>query len=530
MKVYVLALILLSVIGAEVNSYKILGVLHIPSKSHYIVMNSLMRELALRGHEVTVITAFKAKSPLQNYEEIFMENSLSDAIKSVRSDNFVNLNNLPFWNRISTAYDASMNFTKFTTRNERFHSFLREDRHFDVVIANLFVGDAMMALGQYYNAPIIAFSTTIPSKWTSDLVGLSHFSSHVPNIISGFSDKMNFWERVTNSLEYWFEDIATVLYYRPKQQKLLEEYWPNKTDVPRLDQVLRNISLVFVNSHVTLTTPQPLAPNLIEIGGIHVNQSSYSLNEDVQTFLNDAKDGAIFFSLGSNIKLSKMSDRVKAIVANSFAEFPNVRILIKNEENFVIPSHKPSDVLVKPWYNQQEILSHPNLKLFCTHGGLLSTIEAVYFGKPIVGIPVFYDQHVNAKLAEFKGYGVSVPYERLNEDNLKSAIRSVLTNPSYANTARLISGRYHSQMNSPMETAIHWVEHIAKFKGAPHLRSAGIDQPFYVYYSLDCWSFIIFVCSLVLLIIFKTIKCVVRLFPFTKPIKAEKLKTKMKAK
>lgn len=229
----------------------------------------------------------------------------------------------------------------------------------------------MLALRQYYNIPLIAFSTTIPSKWTSDLVGLSHFSSHIPNIISKSPDKMNFWQKTINSLSYWFDDIATELYYKPKQQQLLEEYWPNKTNVPRLDQVLKNVSLVFVNSHVTYTVPQPLAPNLIEIGGIHVNESAYSLNEDVQTFLNDAKDGAIYFSLGSNIKLSKMPDRIKNIVANAFADFPNVRILIKNEEDFVIPSHKPMNVLNKTWFNQQEILSHPNLKLFCSHGGKL---------------------------------------------------------------------------------------------------------------------------------------------------------------
>lgn len=266
-------------------------------------------------------------------------------------------------------YDVGTNFTKFTIKNEKFRSFLQEDRHFDVVIANLFVGDAMLALGHYYNAPIIAFSTTAPSKWTSDLVGLSHFSSHVPNIVFGYSDKMNFRQRVTNSLAYWFEDIAMELYYKPTQQKFLEEYWPNKTNVPSLDQILRNISLVFVNSHVTYTTPQPLAPNLIEIGGIHVNQSAHILNDEVQTFLNEATDGAIFFSLGSNIKLSKMPNEIKEIIANAFAEFPNVRILIKNEEDFEIPSHKPSDVLIRDWFNQQEILSHPNLKLFCSHGG-----------------------------------------------------------------------------------------------------------------------------------------------------------------
>lgn len=67
------------------------------------------------------------------------------------------------------------------------------------------------------------------------------------------------------------------------------------------------------------------------------------------------------------------------------------------------------------------------------NSGLLSTIETVYFGKPIVGTPVFYDQYLNMKLAESKGYGISVPFEQLNEQNLKTAIRNALMNPRFVN-------------------------------------------------------------------------------------------------
>lgn len=354
-----------------VDCYKILGVFHPAAKSHYIVGNALMKGLAEAGHQVTILTAFKEKNPIKNYEEIFLEHSLSDAMSETRNGNFLNFNNLHFWDIAQVTYDVSFNFTRSAIRSDNFQQFLREDRHFDVVIAEVFVGDALLALAQYYNAPLIAFSTTVPSKWSSDLVGLSHFTSHIPNILCGFTGKMNFWQRTYNSLAYWYEDIMTELYHKPAQQKLLESFWPNKTNVPNFDDVLRNVALVFVNSHVTYATPQPLAANLIEIGGIHINQSDHSKTVDVQHFLNEAKDGAIFFSLGSNIKLSEIPQNVKTIIANSFAEFPNVRILIKNEEDFVISSHQKSDVLTKSWFNQQEILSHPNLKLFITHGGTI---------------------------------------------------------------------------------------------------------------------------------------------------------------
>lgn len=56
-------------------------------------------------------------------------------------------------------------------------------------------------------------------------------------------------------------------------------------------------------------------------------------------------------------------------------------------------------------------------------------LETVHFGKPVVGIPFFFDQNMNLKLAEQKGYGVSVPFEHLSEEKLKSAINKVLGDP-----------------------------------------------------------------------------------------------------
>jgi len=508
MKVTIVSVFLCAIIVSNVSGYKILGVFHPPAKSHYIVGHALMKGLAEAGHEVTIITPFKEKNPIKNYEEVYLKHSLEEAIKGTRAGNFLNFNNMPFWKLAKVLADVSNNFTINAIRDEAFQQFLREDRQFDLVIAEVFVGDALMALGHYFNAPVIGFTTTVASKWTNDLVGLSHFASHTPNIICGYSGEMTFTQRLWNSLSYWVEDFIAAVYYKPVQQKYLETYWPNKTSAPSLAEVQRNIAAVFVNSHVTYTIPQPITSNLIEIGGIHINRSDIAYTEDVQAFLDGAKDGAIFLSLGSNIKLSKVPANIKKMIANSFSEFPNVRILIKNEEDFDVPSHKKSDLLIKPWFNQQEILAHPNLRVFFSHGGLLSTTEAVHFGKPMVGTPLFFDQYLNMKMAESKGYGISVPYESLSEEKLKSAIRAVLTNPSYAKTAKDLSDRLHDQISTPMETAVHWAEHIAKFKGASHLRSPGLDLPFIVFYNLDCYAFLLFVCFLVIYTTYKVISSI----------------------
>lgn len=55
----------------------------------------------------------------------------------------------------------------------------------------------------------------------------------------------------------------------------------------------------------------------------------------------------------------------------------------------------------------------------------------MYYGKPVVGVPVLFDQILNMNVAESKGYAVTVRYEQLDERNLKSAIRTALTDPRF---------------------------------------------------------------------------------------------------
>jgi hypothetical protein len=51
-----------------------------PVKSHMTVHSALMKELARRGHEVTVFGPFPEKSPIPNYTEIEFKLSYSDLL------------------------------------------------------------------------------------------------------------------------------------------------------------------------------------------------------------------------------------------------------------------------------------------------------------------------------------------------------------------------------------------------------------------------------------------------------------------
>lgn len=76
-------------------------------------------------------------------------------------------------------------------------------------------------------------------------------------------------------------------------------------------------------------------------------------------------------------------------------------------------------------------VAHPNVKLFVTHGGLFSVLETIYHGKPVLGIPHFFDQPLNVKLAVSNGCGLSINPHELNEETLTKALTELLNNNKY---------------------------------------------------------------------------------------------------
>lgn len=285
------------------------------------------------------------------------------------SGNFLHFNNIHFWNMVLNMFDVSTALVNWTMHSENFKQLLRSDEQFDVVIVEIFGSDALIGLGHHFNAPVIGLSGFGASKWTSDLVGTPIIPSFVPYPFNGFSDRMSFLQRLYNSASYWFEDIVMPLIYTPNQQKMLEKIFPNATNMPSLDDLKRNISLVLINTHVTMGTPQPYAPNMIEIGGAHINRIVEPLEPEIKKFLDEAEHGVIYIAFGTNVQFSKLPADKKNAIANAFSEYPHIRIVIKSEEYFSIPSHHPKDVLVRSWFAQQSILAHPKVKLFITHGG-----------------------------------------------------------------------------------------------------------------------------------------------------------------
>lgn len=158
------------------------------------------------------------------------------------------------------------------------------------------------------------------------------------------------------------------------------------------------------------------------------------------------------------------------------------------------------------------ISAHTNVKLFITHGGLLSTTETVHHGVPILAMPVFGDQDANADRAVYNGYGLKLKFDQLNEDTFEKSIFELLNNSSYRENVRHKSKIYHDRPEHPLKTAVYWVEYVIRHKGAQHLKIAGLKLPWYKYYMVDVFAAIFLLMSVtikILKLVFSRVYCIV---------------------
>jgi UDP:flavonoid glycosyltransferase YjiC (YdhE family) len=68
----------------------------------------------------------------------------------------------------------------------------------------------------------------------------------------------------------------------------------------------------------------------------------------------------------------------------------------------------------------------PHVDAVITHGGNNTVTEALHFGKPMVLLPLFWDQYDNAQRMDELGYGVRLATYTFTDDDMRAALDAVL--------------------------------------------------------------------------------------------------------
>ncbi|KAK5645032.1 hypothetical protein RI129_006332 [Pyrocoelia pectoralis] len=400
---------------------KILGIFHGYSSSHQQLGNKILCELAKRGHEVTAIVQgkFAPKNAVTNFKPIVIE--YGAFLRDQSSTLYKTPERGPI-DQIRDLHAGGVFLTELFFNQTSVQNLLKSNQEFDMVILEQFVNEAFKGFCYYYKAHCVVVYTVGSSRSTNLQMGNPLNPSYMPDVLLNYSSKMNFVQRLFNSFAVFFATLSFYWTVLPKHNEILQKNFPG---APYITELYYETSLILLNSHVGTSSPVPLLPNMIEIGGFHLN-SPKRLPKDLQTYLDEGKDGVIYFSMGSNLKGKDMEEGKRNAILKVFSKLKQ-RVLWK-WENETVPD-QPNNVKLGKWMPQQDILAHPNIKLFVTHGGLLSIIEAVYHGIPIVGIPIFGDQGMNVAIAKADGYGKVVEFSTLTEENFGNAVTEVLNNP-----------------------------------------------------------------------------------------------------
>ncbi|KAF5307254.1 hypothetical protein FQR65_LT06970 [Abscondita terminalis] len=434
-----------------VGSARILGITFIPSYSHQTFLRPLWKELLLKGHHLTVLTTEPMNDPsLANLTEIDVQKT-----NNVAPIDFVKVMDLPLWKLYYKLVQTSEKLVDSQLSNPEVQKLLKNsNKNFDLLIIEGYQS-AHLAFSHRFKCPFIFFSTLEAySLFHYEIGNPTHYALY-PDYGLGFPRHLTFSQRLQSLSFNIYYQLLHHYYVIPVQQQLVEKHFGK--NYPPIRDVFKNYSIFFLNTNSVIHPVRPLLPNVVQIWGKFLIKNNVTLPKDLQELLDGSTQGAIYFSLGSNVKSEQMSKDILHSIMSAFKELPYTFLWKFENENL---QNKPNNVIIAKWFPQQAVLKHPNMKLFITQGGVHSFDEALQAKLPLIGIPIMGDQEANCHEITFKGLGLMLKYKSITKYTLKSTILEVINNPKYKNNVKIYSELATDQQQTGLERAVWWTDCI----------------------------------------------------------------------
>ncbi|KAG7207215.1 hypothetical protein KM043_008893 [Ampulex compressa] len=482
--IWLVQLLALSVVSAK--GYRILCLFPFNSKSHFAMFGAFCKGLARHGHQVDVISHFPAQKPTANYTDIIdLHGTLAAIMNNVTIEHGKTIQSSVIYH-ITNTY--GYNLCHLMGR-EKFRRFIHDTPkgRYDLVVTEYFGASCYLGFGHLLRAPVVVLSSSMDGPYLQEVMGNPLSSAFVPSAFLENPVLSSFWDRLRNAIQNCVQSHQ-YFFYVARQTEIMRKYLGQ--DVPDIAEVERSVSLALINTHHSFHGIRPTTPALVEVGGIHVEMDEAKLTPELAQWLDEAKDGVVYFSLGSMLNIATLPERTIRSLYASFAKIAPVRVLMKIANSSQLPAGLPENVVTKPWIPQLPVLRHNKTRAFATHGGLMSSLEALHSGVPVIGLPIFADQFRNVNLFVLKNMGVKVNIETLDEKIMDAALNAVLNDPEYRKAAKRASTMFRDRPMSAMATAIYSIEYVVR-NGPDALKSPAVDMPWWQKDLLDVYAFLV---------------------------------------
>ena len=247
--------------------------------------------------------------------------------------------------------------------------------------------------------------------------------------------------------------------YEKTQRTMWEKFntWVVSQGAPALPDLdfihtSKELNMYVYPTELDYTDKRPLGSNWHRIdSSVRSTDAAFELPQEVTNRPADSK--LIYLSLGS--LGSADVDLMKRLVS----------ILGKTKHRFIVSKGPQaseydlaSNMVGAEFLPQISII--PKVDLVITHGGNNTTTESVHFGKPMIVLPLFWDQYDNAQRVHEKGHGIRLATYAFKDEELTGAIDKLLNDSALLSKLNKIGEAVRSRKG--IEEAATKIEALAK--------------------------------------------------------------------
>lgn len=479
----------------------ILWVPYATAYSHQKLAVVVGDELARRGHEVFIINSDpcklldgKIKATHNRVNQIFVPSPWDWARCDAMSRDISQISAIDgvhYLNRLV------MDHCEAWLQDAQLMKFLKSK--IEVIVVD-HVSFCALAIADYLNVSIRVdfLPVTFMDPYMTPLWGMSSEPSYVPMFDSRLNPPFSFGDRVANIISYAIHMLVNTQVIQPFYDTLRTKYG--------LDSHPKsNSRAAIVITQMTWMTeiPRPIAPGVKLVGPILAAPGA-PLPSTLAAFIDHAPAaGVVLVSFGS---LAQPGPGVSVNLLAALGALP-FRFVVKVA--FPQPADVPPNVHYASWLPQNDVLAHPNVRAFVSHGGLNGIGEATFHGVPVLGVPLFGDQWDNVMRVVHMGMARMVDGKTMSVEDWIAAITDVATNPTMRANARKVRRVVRDDAGrAPLQQAADWIEYGIRHDGALFLRLP-TDLRWHQLYCIDVAAALLAVVLAVLLLLWR---CCRRLF------------------
>ncbi|KAG5317481.1 UDB17 glucuronosyltransferase, partial [Pseudoatta argentina] len=494
----------------------------LPSPSHHIWTTNLIKGLLRKGHHVHVVSTHETKIKDKLAQNLTYD--VFDGLMKAMEESEENYNPVE-WDSHNPLYMIHFVYniwgirvcdTVIKTKTAKKLLEMIKIVEFDIILQDITLNECLYGLWEIAKGkpPIVGYIPYGPAPWLKDLIGGPSYPTVRPYTYLSIVKPIGLWQKTWNTVCFTVDDFIRHYYYLPIIQRLAEKY-VGHTIRPLHEIEKSSINILLLNSHPAFDYGIPLPPNTLEIAGLNAQaikpidgEIVVTYPEDMRAFLDGAKNGVIIISLGTNVKWKFIGlNKVKTVLL-ALSKLKQ-RVLWKLD--IEVPFEIPNNLMIVKWMPQNEVLSHKNVRAIWTHGGLLSAQEAIWKGVPMIVMPFYVDQKLNAQKLVAKDVGIYLDVKTLSTHTVLHAVEEILYNERYTRNMKQLSSEFRDRPIPPLDLAIWGIEFAVRHPNGtlvtPLRYQSWMEQNL-----IDVYAFLFFNFTVILLIIFLTIKVFIKFY------------------